>query len=124
MSSQQELLDGAEDLQQQCEELMAEEAPSVGRIQALLDACAELGVAVPGLPALQGLLERVHWLEAVRAPTLQPACLSLDSVRQLIDRGVGLTAHPAVERGLARLQGLLSVSEHWEDKAYGLITAR
>ncbi|XP_048839377.1 lysine-specific demethylase 5B-B-like isoform X2 [Brienomyrus brachyistius] len=119
-----ELLDGAENLQQQCEELLAEEAPCVGRIQALLDACAELGVAVPGLSALQGQLERVHWLEAVRTATSRPACLSLDSVRQLIDRGVGLTAHPTVERALARLQGLLSVSEHWEDKACALITAK
>ncbi|KAG5835345.1 hypothetical protein ANANG_G00242900 [Anguilla anguilla] len=45
-------------------------------------------------------------------------------MRRLIDQGVGLAPHPSVERAMARLQELLTVSEHWEDRARDLLKAR
>ncbi|MGH0191504.1 UNVERIFIED_CONTAM: hypothetical protein FKN15_064705 [Acipenser sinensis] len=79
---------------------------------------------LPELPVLRGRLEQAHWLEEVQRASSEPNALSLDDMRRLIDLGVGLSPHPSVEKAMARLQELLTVSEHWEDKAKSLIKAR
>ena len=43
--------------------------------------------------------------------------VSLDSLRHLLELGVGLPPHPALEKALAKLQGLLDASEKIDDKA-------
>ena len=43
--------------------------------------------------------------------------VTLDSLRDLLEMGVGIPPHPAMEKALAKLQGLLEVSEKIEDKA-------
>ena len=47
----------------------------------------------------------------------EPAEVSLDSLRELLELGVGIAPHPALEKALAKLQGLLEMSEKIEDKA-------
>ena len=43
--------------------------------------------------------------------------VSLGSLRELLELGVGLPPHPVLEKCLAKLQGLLEMSEKIEDKA-------
>lgn len=50
--------------------------------------------------------------------------VSLDSLRELLELGVGLPPHPALEKCLAKLQGLLEVSEKMEDKAANFLQAK
>ncbi|XP_023659863.1 lysine (K)-specific demethylase 5Ba isoform X2 [Paramormyrops kingsleyae] len=119
-----ELLNHVEDFQQHSEKVLAEEAPSAAEIQGLLDSSGELDVALPEVPVLRERLEQARWLEAVRGAGAQPASLSLDAMRRLIDQGVGLPPHASVEKAMARLQELLTVSEHWEDQARSLVKAR
>jgi histone demethylase JARID1 len=45
-------------------------------------------------------------------------------MRKLMDSGVGLAPHPAVEKAMAELQELLTVSERWEEKARICLQAR
>lgn len=113
-----------EDFQQHSEKVLAEEAPSAAEIQGLLDGSGELDVDLPEVPGLRERLEQARWLEAVRGAGAQPASLSLDAMRRLIDQGVGLPPHASVEKAMARLQELLTVSEHWEDQARSLLKAR
>ena len=47
----------------------------------------------------------------------EPTEVSLDSLRELLQLGVGIAPHPALEKALAKLQGLLEMSEKIEDKA-------
>ena len=101
--------------------MLRDEAPPAGELQGLLEASAELDVRLPELPRLRERLEQARWLEAAQRGG---ARLSLDAMRRLIDQGVGLAPHPSVERAMARLQELLTVSEHWEDRAHGLLKAR
>ncbi|XP_030639684.1 lysine-specific demethylase 5B-B isoform X2 [Chanos chanos] len=124
-----ELLNRIEDFQQHSEKVLADDVSpdSVAEIQSLLDTSFDFDVSLPELPKLRERLEQARWLEAVRqaeeaAPP--PHGLSLDSMRRLIDQGVGLSPHVSVERTMARLQELLTVSEHWEEKAHGLLRAR
>ena len=62
-------------------------------------------------------LSQAHWLDEVRATLQIPTNVTLDTLRKLIDSGVSLVPHPAVEKAMAELQELLTVSERWEEKA-------
>uniref|UniRef100_A0A7N8YNT0 [histone H3]-trimethyl-L-lysine(4) demethylase n=1 Tax=Mastacembelus armatus TaxID=205130 RepID=A0A7N8YNT0_9TELE len=119
-----ELLNRIEDFQQHSEKVLADEVPSVVEIQSLLDVSFDFDVELPELPRLRVRLEQARWLEAVQQAHIQPATLTLETMRRLIDQGVGLSPHPSVEKAMARLQELLTVSEHWEDKASSLLKAR
>lgn len=113
-----------EDFQQHSEKVLAEESPSVAEIQSLLDVSFDFDVDLPELPLLRERLEQARWLEAVQEASSQPATLTLEAMRRLIDQGVGLAPHPSVEKAMARLQEQLTLSEHWEDKASSLLQAR
>ena len=62
-------------------------------------------------------LSQALWLDEVRATLQIPNSVTLDTLRKLIDSGVSLVPHPAVEKAMAELQELLTVSERWEEKA-------
>lgn len=119
-----ELLNRIEDFQQHSEKVLAEESPSVAEIQSLLDVSFDFDVDLPELPQLRERLEQARWLEAVQQASSQPATLTLEAMRRLIDQGVGLVPHPSVEKAMARLQEQLTLCEHWEDKACSLLKAR
>lgn len=96
----------------------------MAEIQSLLDVSFDFDVELPELPRLRVRLEQARWLEGVQQASAQPATLTLETMRRLIDQGVGLAPHSSVEKAMARLQELLTVSEHWEDKASSLLKAR
>lgn len=128
-SLSQELLNRIEDFQAHSEKVLSDEvsADSVVEIQALLNESSEFDVYLPEVPRLRERLEIAHWLAAVRqaeSSGSNPRGLTLDAMRQLIDRAVGLTSDPAIERAMARLQELLTVSEQWEEKVQALLKAR
>ncbi|KAK7929106.1 hypothetical protein WMY93_005501 [Mugilogobius chulae] len=119
-----DLLNRIEDFQQHSEKVLSDEVPSVSEIQGLLDVSFDFDVDLPELPRLRVRLEQARWLEAVQQESGQPKTLSLETMRRLIDQGVGLGPHPSVEKAMAHLQELLTVSEHWEEKAISLLKAR
>ncbi|XP_068996480.1 lysine-specific demethylase 5B-B isoform X2 [Embiotoca jacksoni] len=119
-----ELLNRIEDFQQHSEKVLADEFPRVAEIQSLLDVSFDFDVDLPELLRLRVRLEQARWLEGVQQASAQPATLTLEAMRRLIDQGVGLAPHPSVEKAMARLQEQLTVSEHWEDKASSLLKAR
>uniref|UniRef100_A0A672HS27 [histone H3]-trimethyl-L-lysine(4) demethylase n=1 Tax=Salarias fasciatus TaxID=181472 RepID=A0A672HS27_SALFA len=119
-----ELLNRIEDFQQHSEKVLADEVPSVTEIQSLLDVSFDFDVDLPELPLLRERLEQARWLEGVQQANAQPSTLSLETMRRLIDQGVGLAPHASVEKAMARLQEQLTMSEHWEEKASSLLKAR
>lgn len=119
----QDLLDRVEAFQQQSQKLLSEEMPSAAELQELLDVSFDFDVDLPQLAELRVRLEQARWLEDVQMASEQNS-LTLDDMRRLIDSGVGLAPYPAVEKAMAKLQELLTVSEHWDDKARNLIKAR
>ncbi|TRY59713.1 hypothetical protein DNTS_002507 [Danionella cerebrum] len=118
------LLNRVEQFQQQSSDLLAEDMPGSSTLQGLLDEGAGLDVELPQMAVLRQRLEQARWVEAVQEASDQSAELTLDSMRRLIDQGVGLAPHACVERTMARLQELLTVCEQWEEKAHNMITAR
>ncbi|KAI4826752.1 hypothetical protein KUCAC02_030185 [Chaenocephalus aceratus] len=110
-------------LKQRSEGLLSDEAPSPAELQDLLDVSLGLDVELPQLPLLRERLEQARWLEAVQTASSRTESLCLDTMRRLIDQGVGLAPHSSVERAMARLQELLTVSEQWEERVLGLMEA-
>ncbi|KAF7654696.1 hypothetical protein LDENG_00066550 [Lucifuga dentata] len=119
-----DLLTRVDDFQQHSERLLSDEAPSPQELQDLLDVSLGLDVELPQLPLLRERLEQARWLEAVQQANSRPDSLCLDTMRRLIDQGVGLAPHSSVERAMARLQELLTVSEQWEERVLSLMEAR
>uniref|UniRef100_H3CNP2 [histone H3]-trimethyl-L-lysine(4) demethylase n=1 Tax=Tetraodon nigroviridis TaxID=99883 RepID=H3CNP2_TETNG len=119
-----DLLTRVDDFQQRSERLLSDESPSPVELQDLLDLSLGLDVELPQLPLLRERLEQARWLDAVQQASSRPESLCLDTMRRLIDQGVGLAPHSSVERAMARLQELLTVSEQWEERALGLLEAR
>lgn len=60
----------------------------------------------------------------VRVTLTEPHRVTLELMKRLIDSGVGLAPHHAVEKAMAELQEILTVSERWEDKARACLQAR
>uniref|UniRef100_A0A8C7QGI6 [histone H3]-trimethyl-L-lysine(4) demethylase n=1 Tax=Oncorhynchus mykiss TaxID=8022 RepID=A0A8C7QGI6_ONCMY len=112
-----DLLTRVDDFQQSSEQLLSDEAPSPVALQGLLDLSLGLDVELPQLALLRERLEQARWLDGVKGASVRPHSLCLDTMRRLIDQGVGLAPHSSVERAMARLQELLTMSEHWEERA-------
>uniref|UniRef100_A0A8C7QES7 [histone H3]-trimethyl-L-lysine(4) demethylase n=1 Tax=Oncorhynchus mykiss TaxID=8022 RepID=A0A8C7QES7_ONCMY len=119
-----DLLTRVDDFQQSSEQLLSDEAPSPVALQGLLDLSLGLDVELPQLALLRERLEQARWLDGVKGASVRPHSLCLDTMRRLIDQGVGLAPHSSVERAMARLQELLTMSEHWEERALRLMEAR
>uniref|UniRef100_A0A8C7VBM1 [histone H3]-trimethyl-L-lysine(4) demethylase n=1 Tax=Oncorhynchus mykiss TaxID=8022 RepID=A0A8C7VBM1_ONCMY len=119
-----DLLTRVDDFHLRSERLLCDEAPSPAELQSLLDVSLSLDVELPQLSLLRERLEQARWLEVVQGASSQPHSLCLDTMRRLIDQGVGLASHALVERAMARLQELLTMSEHWEERALSLMETR
>uniref|UniRef100_A0AAQ4NXS3 [histone H3]-trimethyl-L-lysine(4) demethylase n=1 Tax=Gasterosteus aculeatus aculeatus TaxID=481459 RepID=A0AAQ4NXS3_GASAC len=115
-----DLLTRVDHFQERNERLLSDESPSPLELQDLLDESLGLDVELPQLPLLRERLEQARWLEAVQQASSRPESLCLDTMRRLIDQGVGLVPHSSVERAMARLQELLTVSEQWEERLMSL----
>ncbi|XP_048156236.1 lysine-specific demethylase 5A isoform X3 [Corvus hawaiiensis] len=118
------LLDDVEEFHERAQEAMIDEIPDSSKLQELIDMGSGLYVELPELPRLKQELQQARWLDEVRSTLLDPQRVTLDVMKKLIDSGVGLAPHHAVEKAMAELQELLTVSERWEEKAKVCLQAR
>uniref|UniRef100_A0A8C9EU68 Lysine demethylase 5A n=1 Tax=Pavo cristatus TaxID=9049 RepID=A0A8C9EU68_PAVCR len=118
------LLDDVEEFHERAQEAMMDEVPDSSKLQELIDMGSGLYVELPELPRLKQELQQARWLDEVRSTLLDPQRVTLDVMKKLIDSGVGLAPHHAVEKAMAELQELLTVSERWEEKAKVCLQAR
>ncbi|XP_035258154.1 lysine-specific demethylase 5A isoform X1 [Anguilla anguilla] len=119
-----ELLENVEDFHERAQAALADETPDSCKLQALLDLGGGLDVELPELPRLKQELQQARWLDEVRLTLGEPHRVTLELMKRLIDSGVGLAPHHAVEKAMAELQEVLTVSERWEDKARTCLQAR
>ncbi|XP_074862426.1 lysine-specific demethylase 5A isoform X3 [Carettochelys insculpta] len=118
------LLDDVEEFHERAQEAMMDEIPDSSKLQMLIDMGSGLYVELPELPRLKQELQQARWLDEVRLTLSDPQRVTLDVMKKLIDSGVGLAPHHAVEKAMAELQELLTVSERWEEKAKVCLQAR
>uniref|UniRef100_A0A8C9C391 [histone H3]-trimethyl-L-lysine(4) demethylase n=1 Tax=Phocoena sinus TaxID=42100 RepID=A0A8C9C391_PHOSS len=118
------LLDDVEEFHERAQEAMMDETPDSSKLQMLIDMGSGLYVELPELARLKQELQQARWLDEVRLTLSDPQQVTLDVMKKLIDSGVGLAPHHAVEKAMAELQELLTVSERWEEKAKVCLQAR
>ncbi|KAE8613560.1 hypothetical protein XENTR_v10007759 [Xenopus tropicalis] len=118
------LLDDVEEFHERAHEAMRDDIPDSSKLQALIDLGSSLYVELPELPRLKQELLQARWLDEVRQTLSDPHRVTLDVMKKLIDSGVGLAPHHAVEKAMADLQELLTVSERMEEKAKTCLQAR
>uniref|UniRef100_A0A3B4A8I7 [histone H3]-trimethyl-L-lysine(4) demethylase n=1 Tax=Periophthalmus magnuspinnatus TaxID=409849 RepID=A0A3B4A8I7_9GOBI len=119
-----ELLENVEDFHERAQVALSDEMPDSSKLQSLLDLGSGLDVELPELPRLKQELQQARWLDEVRVTLAEPYRVTLELMKRLIDSGVGLAPHHAVEKAMAELQEILTVSERWEDKARACLQAR
>lgn len=119
-----ELLENVEDFHERAQVALTDEMPDSSKLQSLLDLGSGLDVELPELPRLKQELQQARWLDEVRVTLAEPYSVTLELMKRLIDSGVGLAPHHAVEKAMAELQEVLTVSERWEDKARACLQAR
>ncbi|XP_069759397.1 lysine-specific demethylase 5A isoform X3 [Narcine bancroftii] len=119
-----ELLDSVEEFNERGKEALSDKIPNSSKLQLLLELGSELDVELQELPKLKQHLQQARWLDEVNLTLSDPDRVTLDTMKKLIDSGIALAPHPAVEKAMADLQELLTVSERWEEKAKVCLQAR
>ncbi|KAK3610530.1 hypothetical protein CHS0354_008964 [Potamilus streckersoni] len=119
-----ELLDKVLDFQTEAKNALEAETPDSQKLDHLIEFGITLDVDLPEIPKLKQVLQQAKWLDEVRDNLQDPNQVTLDTMRKLMESGVGLAPHPAVEKAMAELQELLTVSERWEEKARICLQAR
>lgn len=119
-----ELLDQVITFQKEAQDALNAETPDSEKLEQLIEFSATMDVDLVEIPRLKQVLQQARWLDEVRETMREPLNVTLDVMRKLMDSGVGLAPHPAVEKAMAELQELLTVSERWEEKARICLQAR
>ncbi|XP_072408539.1 lysine-specific demethylase 5A isoform X1 [Chiloscyllium punctatum] len=119
-----ELLESVEEFHERGKEALSDEIPNSSKLQLLLELGSGLDVELQELPKLKQHLQQARWLDEVNFTLSDPVRVTLDAMKKLIDSGIGLAPHSAVEKAMADLQELLTVSERWEEKAKVCLQAR
>ncbi|XP_065304371.1 lysine-specific demethylase 5A-like [Dermacentor albipictus] len=137
-----DLVDRVVDFQSSARDLLTlDEMGESWRLEKLLEAGLNLDMDLPEVPQLKQKVQQAQWLEEVQATLLpQPQPQSemqseaqpqaerdpptLDELRRLLAAGVAIPPHPVSERALAELQGLLTASERWEERAKTCLQAQ
>ncbi|XP_052677656.1 lysine-specific demethylase 5A-like isoform X4 [Crassostrea angulata] len=120
-----ELLDKVVQFQKDAQEALDAETPDSEKLEQLIEFSVTLDVDLPEIPKLKQVLQQAKWLDEVKLTLLEDQQqVTLESMKKLMEAGVGLAPHPAVEKAMAELQELLTVSERWEEKARICLQAR
>ncbi|KAK7101928.1 hypothetical protein V1264_020234 [Littorina saxatilis] len=119
-----ELVDKVVAFQEEAQEALTAEVPDSRQLEKLIDIGITLDVDLPEIPRLKQVLQQARWLDEMYSTLKEPQTVTLDVMRKLIESGVTLAPHPALESAMAHLQDLLTVAERWEEKARICLQAR
>ncbi|UYV65125.1 KDM5A [Cordylochernes scorpioides] len=122
-TSPEDLLDRVRSFQSDAKLFLDEPGVESKKVEKLLDVGMGLDIDLPEIPLLKQRVQQAKWMEKVRS-SLEGGGVGLEVVRNLIDAGVSLPPHSAVEFGLAELQEILTQGERCDEKAKQCLVAR
>ncbi|XP_038637949.1 lysine-specific demethylase 5C-like isoform X1 [Scyliorhinus canicula] len=120
----QELLEDIEKFQVQTRAALKELPSNSREFRELIEQGRQLAVELPEIAKLRQEAQQAEWLDQVRETLAASGRVTLDVMRPLIESGSKLTPNPAVEKAMAELQELVTISERWEEKAQICLEAR
>ncbi|KAL1435802.1 hypothetical protein MTO96_010583 [Rhipicephalus appendiculatus] len=107
-----DLVDRVVDFQSSARDLLTlDEMGESWRLEKLLEAGLNLDMDLPEIPQLKQKVQQAQWLE-------EKSCAVFSKL------GSPYPPHPVSERALAELQGLLTASERWEERAKTCLQAQ
>ncbi|GCB86181.1 hypothetical protein scyTo_0026874, partial [Scyliorhinus torazame] len=119
-----ELLEDIEKFQVQTRAALKELPPNSREFRELIEQGRQLAVELPEIAKLRQEAQQAEWLDQVRETLAASGRVTLDVMRPLIESGSKLAPNPAVEKAMAELQELVTISERWEEKAQICLEAR
>ncbi|XP_059499981.1 lysine-specific demethylase 5C, partial [Stegostoma tigrinum] len=120
----QELLEDVEKFQTQTQAALKELPPNSNEFRELIEQGQQLAIELPEIAKLQQEAQQAEWLDEVRETLAASGRVSLQVMRQLIEAGSKLAPNPAIQKAMAELQELFTISERWEEKAQICLEAR
>ena len=84
-----------------------------------IEKCLELGVSLDvdlqELSELKTKHKHMEWLEEVQEILDDPKGSSFEQMKEVLETGTQLQPHPAVERALGEISGMLTQADSWEE---------
>lgn len=102
-----ELLEQVEGFQKDARKLLDLEKPDAKDIEKCVERGITLDVELPELTQLKGKHKQTEWLEEVAELLDDPQESSFEQLKEAMDVGTDLPPHPAVEKALSEISGLL-----------------
>ncbi|KAL8614742.1 hypothetical protein ACOMHN_055300 [Nucella lapillus] len=119
-----ELVDRVVEFQEEAQEALTAPTPDSRQVDKLINLGLNLDVDLPEIPRLKQVLHQARWLDEMFSTLKDPSLVTLDVMRRLIESGVLLAPHPALESAIAHLQELFNMAESWEEKARGCLQSK
>ncbi|TRY70876.1 hypothetical protein TCAL_02904 [Tigriopus californicus] len=120
----QELLEQVDGFQKDAQKLLEMKKPDVSDIEKCLELGVSLEVELTELAALKNKLKQTQWLEEVQELLDDPQTCTFEQLKEVLDSGTDLPAHPDVEKALGEISGLLTQADGWEEKAKLCLAAK
>lgn len=112
-----DLLTNVVEFQEETKQVLEKDSVESKALERLLDTGMSFDIDLPEIPNLKQKLQQVCWLEEVGDALADQNHVTVEVLRKLLDAGVSLPPHAAVEKAMAELQELLTQVERWEEKA-------
>ncbi len=122
--SVKELLEQVESFQKDAHKLLDLAKPDAKDVEKCIDFGVGLEIELPELNQLKGKHKQTEWLEEVQELLDDPQASSFSQLKEVLDAGTDLPPHPAVEKALAEISGLLTQADAWEVKAKTCLNAK
>ncbi|XP_043916445.1 lysine-specific demethylase 5C isoform X2 [Protopterus annectens] len=121
-----DLLESVESFQLLAQEALKVSPPNISDLRDLIEQGDHMVIDVPEMNQLRGQVQQALWLNEMRETlaTSSSRHVTLDVMRRLMESGCNVTQNLEVEKAMAELQELLTISERWEEKAQICLEAR
>lgn len=103
-----DLLEQVESFQKDAQKLLELEKPDAKDVEKCIEQGVSLEVELPELEMLKGKHKQTEWLEKVAELLSEPQEVSFDELKEAMETGTDLPPHPAVEKALSEISGMLN----------------
>ena len=112
-----ELLEQVSGFQKDATKLLEMDKPDAKDIEKCLELGVSLDVELQELSELKTKHKHMEWLEEVQEILDDPKGSTFEQMKEVLETGTQLQPHPAVERALGEVSGMLTQADAWEEKA-------
>jgi len=119
-----ELMESVEAFKKSAAKFLDADLPDAADVTACVEAGSALDVDLPELSSLKGVQRRSEWLEETNALIEEGSGATFEQLRAAAEVGRQLPSHPAVERALGEIAGMLAQADTWKKRAKSCLSAR